>query len=99
MRQVESNVTFVEGHSFNISSNDKIKFEKLRKSFVEEIVSNLQSRFAQTSAISSMSILDHQHIPKDQTKLLTYGNSELDVLIDYFSVQCPTISNLECKQE
>ena len=99
MQQVESNATFVEGHSFEMSSNDKIKFEKLRKSFVEEIVSNLKSRFPQTSVISSMSILDPQHIPKDQTKLPTYGNSELDVLIDYFSVQCPTISNLECKQE
>lgn len=87
MQQIETNnVTFVEGQV------------SLRKSFVEEIVSNLKSRFPQTSVISSL-ILSSQHIPKDKTKLPTYGNSELDVLIEYFSKQCPTLSNSECKHE
>ena len=98
IEQAETNGVFVEGHTLTVSLSDKQKFKKLQESFVADIVSNLRARFPQTSVLLAMSVLDPQHLPQDSAKLPTYGNSQLDVLIKHFSIQCPTISS-ECKEE
>lgn len=76
-----------EGHTLRVSTSDPQTFERLRQSFLAEVV---------VSLISAMSILDPQNLPNDEDELSTYGSTQLAVLVNHFSV-CLDVS--ECKEE
>ena len=97
MEQVERNNDALYGHMLKMSPSDPLQFKKLQELFLEAVVENLQARFPQTSVLSAMSILDPGNLPKNKAELPTYGNCQLDVLIDHFS-DCPMITS-ECKEE
>ena len=76
-----------------VSTSDAQTFKTLRQSFLAEVVANLEARFPQVSIISAMSILNPQNLPRD---LLTYGNTQLDELVDHFDA---SLGVNECKEE
>jgi hypothetical protein len=77
---------------------DAQAFDKLQKGLVSKVAQNLQSRFPQTRIISAMTICDPQNLPIDKESLQSYGTTELEVLLEYFS-SLPTIAVMECKGE
>ncbi|XP_011403997.1 PREDICTED: SCAN domain-containing protein 3-like [Amphimedon queenslandica] len=71
--------------TIEVNSTQKASFETVKSSFIDEIIKNLKTRFPQVELMTAIKILDPRNLPKKDDKIDSYGDSELDVLLQYYT--------------
>ena len=71
------------------SSAQQRTFESAKSQFIQAVVDNMRSRFPDIGVLSACQIFDPQNLPKNPTDLVSYGNTQLDVLLKHYSPKVP----------
>ena len=71
------------------SSAQQRTFESAKSQFIQAVVDNMRSQFTDIGVLSACQIFDPQNLPKNPTDLVSYGNTQLDVLLKHYSPKVP----------
>ena len=66
------------------SQHQRNEFNHSTSTFIDKLISNLQSRFPDSNLLGSLSVFDPQKLPVEPSELATYGAAEIDVLCAHY---------------
>ena len=86
LQQMEGNDSFSEITTVN-GGNDVKGFEAKKQAVLDDILENVEERFGYLEnypVLKAAAVLDPDVWPKDQIELSTYGDSEIELLANYY---------------